>query len=230
MGKGTRRTGEEPMAEQTGSVARADTRLLQAVHKAFRLATDRFVDATERLEPSALAPIIRDRWSFYATVLHHHHHNEDDIAFPALVAVRPEIKELLATLGSDHQRLNAHMDAVDAAVSSFEKQPDPESREAVHRALVVVRDEFFPHLDTEDELVIPAFAESIPPAQWDRMDNQALRTIPRTWLPTAVGALDEVIRRLPESERPLPPPVPVRAMLRLSWRKKYAAWIEPMVV
>jgi hemerythrin-like domain-containing protein len=218
------------MTEQNDSVEHADTRLLQAVHKAFRLATDRFVEATARMEPSALRPIIRDRWAFYTTVLHHHHHNEDDVAFPALIAVRPEMKDLVATLGSDHRRLNLRMDAVDAALSTFEQQPDTEHRDAVHGALVAVRDEFFPHLDTEDERVIPAFAESIPPAQWERMDNEALRSIPRVWLPKAVGALDEVIRGLPGAERPSPPPVPIRAMLALSWRKKYAAWIEPMVV
>jgi hemerythrin-like domain-containing protein len=216
--------------EQNARAPRADTRLLQAVHKTFRLATDRFVNATEALEPSALQPIIGNRWSFYSTVLHHHHHNEDEVAFPALIAVRPEMKELIATLEDDHRRLIKRMSDVDQAVATFEKNPDIPNRDALHDAIVAVRDEFFPHLDTEDARVIPAFAESIPPAEWDRMDNEALKTIPRKWLPTAVGALDEIIRGLPEAEQPPPPPLPIRVMVVLSWRRKYAAWIKPTLV
>jgi hypothetical protein len=218
------------VSEQSVPEPRADTRLLQAVHKTFRLATDRFVDATKDLEPSALQPIIGSRWSFYSTVLHHHHHNEDDSAFPALIAMRPEMKELIAALEDDHRRLIKRMNDVDLAVATFEKEPDIPNRDAVHDAIVAVRDEFFPHLDMEDARVIPAFAESIPPAEWDRMDSKALKTIPRKWLPTAVGALDEVIRGMPEADQPPPPPLPIRVMLALSWRRKWAAWIKPMLV
>ena len=39
------------MSQQASSDARADTRVLQAVHKTFRLATNRFIAATEKLEP-----------------------------------------------------------------------------------------------------------------------------------------------------------------------------------
>jgi hemerythrin-like domain-containing protein len=215
------------MAEQSGSSTRADTRGWRAVHKTFRLATDRLVDSTERLELSVLKPLIENRWRFYTTVLHHHHHTEDDTIFPALIAVRPEMKDLIAALEDDHRRLIERMDAVDDAVSPFVRQPDIANRDAVHDAIVAVRDEFFPHLDMEDARVIPAVTESISPAEWERMDTEALKTIPREWLPTAVGALDEVIRSLPEAERPPPPPLPIRVMLALSWRRKWAAWIKP---
>jgi hemerythrin-like domain-containing protein len=218
------------MADQNSSTTRADTRVLQAVHKTFRLATDRLVEATERLEPSALQPIIGSRWTFYTTVLNHHHHNEDDSAFPALVAVRPQMKDLVQTLEDDHRRLVARMGVVDDAVATFQEKPNLPNRDAMHEAIVAVRDEFFPHLDTEDAQIIPAFAESIPPAEWERMDNEALKTIPRECLPQAVGALDEVIRGLPEAERPMPPPLPIRLMLALSWRRKWAAFIQPMLV
>jgi hypothetical protein len=140
------------------------------------------------------------------------------------------MKDLIAALEDDHRRLIKRMNDVDEAVAMFEKEPDIPNRKALHDAFVAVREQFFPHLDMEDARVIPAFAESIPPAEWDRMDNEALKTIPRKWLPTAVGALDEVIRGLPEADQPPPPPLPIRVMLALSWRKKWAAWIKPMLV
>lgn len=208
----------------------ADTRLLQAVHKTFRLATNRFVDATAKLEPADLAPVIGSRWRFYSDILHFHHHNEDDKEFPALVAVRPDLKDLVDKLEDDHRQLVSSMEAVDKAVAEFEKHPDSAHQEVVHDAIAAVRDAFFPHLDVEDAQIIPAFASSMDPREWDRMDKEALKSIPRQHLPTAIGALDEVIRSLPEDQWPPPPPIPIRALLALSWRKRWAAFIKPMVV
>jgi hypothetical protein len=45
-----------------------------------------------------------------------------------------------------------------------------------------------------------------------------------------VGALDEVIQKLPKQEQPPPPPPPIRLMLALSWRKKWSTWVKPLVV
>jgi hemerythrin-like domain-containing protein len=220
---------DKAMAERASSESRADTRLLQAVHKTFRLATTRLVDATEKLQPSALRPIIGPRWSFYAAVLHQHHHNEDDSAFPALLAVRPDMDTLIEKLEDDHRGLATAVDNVGVAVIAFEKQPDPDHQKTMHDAIVAVRDLFFPHLDVEDAQIIPAFAQSIPPKQWESMDQEALKSIPRQYLPTAVGAIDEVIRDLPKQERPPPPPLPIRLMLALSWRRKWAAWVKPLL-
>ena len=99
----------------------------------------------------------------------------------------------------------------------------------MHDALVALRDWFFPHLDLEDETILPAIAESIPPKQWDQLDKAALKSIPRKHLASAVGALDEVIRSLPEEERPAPPPPPIRIMLSLSWRKQWMARVKPFL-
>jgi hemerythrin-like domain-containing protein len=206
----------------------ADTRVLQAVHKTFRLATTRMVDATENLEPAALQPVIGLYWEFYAGVLHHHHHIEDTVAFPALIAVRPDMASLINDLEEDHRKLVATMDIIQSTLVAFDKKPEPETQQDLHDALAALRDQFFPHLDTEDAKIIPAFAQAIPPQDWERMDNQALKSIPRPYLPKAVGALDEVIRGLPEAERPTGPPPPIRFMLAVSWRRKWAEFVKPL--
>jgi hemerythrin-like domain-containing protein len=210
------------------SDAHADTRVLQAVHKTFRLATTRLVDGTERLEPAALQPIIGSYWQFYAAVLHHHHHTEDTAVFPALVAVRPDLQALVDKLEAEHKGLVAALDAANSAVVAFTNQPDRTAQQEMHNSITAVRDEFFPHLDVEDAEVIPALAESIPPKEWDRLDKQALKSIPRPYLSRAVGALDEVIRGLPEAERPSGPPPPIRIMLAVSWRRKWAEYVKPI--
>jgi hemerythrin-like domain-containing protein len=218
------------MVTQGSSNARADTRVYQAAHDTFRLATTRLVDATQKLEPAALQVIIGSRWAFYAAVLHHHHHTEDDTIFPALIAVRPAMDTLITTLENEHHQLIGAMDAVDSAVSAFAQQPDAAHQEQLHDAMVAVRDLFFPHLDIEDAQVLPAIAESVPPKEWDRIDKATLKSIPRQHLPLAVGALDETIQGMAKQDQPPPPPPPIRLMLTLSWRKKWAAWVKPLVV
>jgi hemerythrin-like domain-containing protein len=214
----------------TQTTSQTDVRLYRVVHETFRRATTRLVDATAKLEPSALEPVIRPHWDFYTAILHHHHHTEDVSVFPALLAVRPEMRPTIHMLEDEHVELGPNIDAVHASVAAFAKRPDASAQLDVHHALVALRDWFFPHLDQEDEKILPAVAESIPPKQWDQLDKAALKSIPRRHLPRAVGALDEVIRSLPEQDRPAPPPPPIRLMLAVSWRKQWSAWVKPLVI
>jgi hypothetical protein len=174
--------------------------------------------------------VIRPYWDFYTAILHHHHQTEDKSLILALVAVRPELRSTIDLLEDEHVELAPNIDAVEAAVAAFVKTPDVATQDAVHRAVVARRDWFFPHLDREDEQVLPAIAESIPQKQWDQLDKAALKSIPRQYLPSAVAALDEVIQSLPEKDRPAPPPRPIRLMLALSWRKKCTARVSPLLV
>lgn len=213
------------------SNALADTRLLQAVHKTFRVATARMIDATANLDVAALQPAIGPYWSFYSVMLHYHHHTEDTEVFPALAAVCPDVQPLIEELGREHEKMVALVADIDAAVETFEKRPDAAGRDRVKAAVVELRDVFFPHLDVEDAEVLPMLAKCIPPDQWARMDAKALRGIPKPQLPLAVGALDETIRSLPAAERPPSgPPLPVRIMVALSWRRKWAGLVKPLLV
>jgi hemerythrin-like domain-containing protein len=214
----------------TQTTFQTDVRLYRVVHEMFRLSTTRLVDATAKLEPSVLEPVIRPQWDFYTAILDHHHHTEDVSVFPALVAVRPEMRSTIDRLEDEHVELAPNIDAVESAVAAFVKRPDESTKHTVNDALVALRDWFFPHLDLEDETILPAVAESIPPKQWDQLDKAALKSIPRKHLAWAVGALDEVIRSLPEQDRPAPPPPPIRIMLSLSWRKQWMARVKPFLV
>jgi hemerythrin-like domain-containing protein len=196
----------------------------------FRRSTTRLVDATAKLAPSALEPVIQPQWDFYTAILHHHHHTEDASVFPALVAARPEMRSTIDMLEDEHVELGTNIDAVDVAVAAFVKRPNAATQEAVHDALVSLRDWFFPHLDLEDEKILPAIAESITPKQWNQLDKAALKSIPRKHRSSAVASLDEVIQSLPERDRPAPPPPPIRLMLAVSWRNQWRARVKPFQV
>lgn len=213
-----------------GSNGMADIRLIQAVHNTFRTGMARMIDATAKLEPVALQPSVGPYWDFYSAILDYHHHNEDVEDFPTLARVHPDSQPLLDELGADHRRMLGSMENIGSAVRDFEKTPDVAGRDRINAAVVELRDLFFPHLDREDAEVLPLYAEWIPHKEWHRLETKALRGIPKPQMPFAVGALDETIQSMPEAERPAGPPPPVRIMLALSWRKKWAGLVRPLLV
>jgi hypothetical protein len=212
-----------------GSNDGADIRLIQAVHNTFRLGLTRMIDATANLEPTALRSSVGPYWEFYSVILDYHHHNEDTEDFPTLARVYPDSQTLIDELGADHQQIVGVMNKVSGAVDSFQETPDMECRNEVNAAATELRDLFFFHLDREDSDVLPMYAKWIPHDEWASLETKALRGIPKPQMPYAVGALDETIRSTTEADRPDPPPLPVRAMLALSWRKKWAGLVQPLL-
>ncbi|HTU37739.1 MAG TPA: hemerythrin domain-containing protein [Acidimicrobiales bacterium] len=207
----------------------ADIRLIQVVHNTFRTGLARMVDATARLEPPALQSSIGPYWEFYAAILDYHHHNEDTEDFPTLIRSYPDCQPLIDELEAEHQQMIGIMKKISGAVDAFQKTPDTAGRDGINAATVELRDLFFPHLDREDAEVFPLYAKWIPHDEWARLETKALRGIPKPQMPYAVGALDETIRSTPEDDRPDNPPLPVRVMLSLSWRKKWAGLVQPLL-
>jgi hemerythrin-like domain-containing protein len=207
----------------------ADIRLIQAVHNTFRTGLTRLIDATAKLEPSALQSSIGPYWTFYSAILDYHHHNEDEEDFPLLAGYYPDIQPLVDILGADHRQMLEVMAKINTAVESFQKTPDVAGRDAINAAAVELRDLFFPHLDREDADVIPMYAKWIPHDEWAKLETKALKGIPKPQMPYAVGALDETIKATPESERPEDPPLPVKIFLSLSWRKKWSGLVQPLL-
>lgn len=212
-----------------GNGGGADIRLIQAVHNTFRSGLTRMIDATAKLEPAALQSCLGKYWTFLSVMLDYHHHNEDDEDFPLLVSYYPDIAPLVEQLGADHRQMVEVMAKIDAAVTSFLEAPDLAGRDAINAGAVELRDLFFPHLDREDAEVLPMYARWIPHDRWAKLETKGLKGIPKPQMPYAVGALDETIRSTPAADRPDGPPLPVKIFLSLSWRKKWAGLVEPLL-
>jgi hypothetical protein len=208
---------------------KADIRLYLIVHQSLRLTLDRFVHASERLDPATLAAVIPDRWAVLERGLHNHHEHEDSDFFPMIAAASPDQAVLIEQLEREHQELLPLLDAVDQAIAGLVVDPSDTTRAAVHDAIVAVRSTLVPHLDAEDEHLLPAAARTVDGKRWDEVSEQALRSTPKADLPVVAGILDEVARSLPPEQRPPAPPLALRVMLALSWRRRYAQFIAPLL-
>jgi len=206
----------------------ADIRLYLVVHQTFRLTLERFLTAGERLDPATFAAVIPDRWGVLERGLHTHHEHEDSDFFPMIAAASPDQLPLIEQLEREHQELVALLDAVDTAIAALVAAPTDATRSAVHDAIAAVRDTLVPHLDVEDEKLLPAAAATVDTKQWDDASERALRATPKADLPIVAGVLDEVARSLPRDRQPPPPPLALRMMLALSWRRRYAKFLAPL--
>ena len=182
------------MAEQ-----HADIRLYLVVHQSLRVTLDRFVRAAERLDPAALAVVIPDRWAVLERGLHTHHEHEDRDFFPMIGAASPDQLPLIEQLEREHHDLVALLDAVDDAVAALVADPNDDTRRAVHNTTAAVRDTLFPHLDIEDEKLLPAAAATVDAKTWDEASERALRATPKADMPIVAGILDEVARTFPRN-------------------------------
>jgi hypothetical protein len=111
-------------------------------------------------------------------------------------------------------------------VRDFEQHQTPRTRPP-HDAIKVIRDMLFPHLDVEDRELLPAAHAKVPADEWERLGDEALRALPKRDLPVAAASMDDVVRSLPEAQRPPPPPLPLRILMPL-FRRRYAKFIAPL--
>jgi len=70
-------------------------------------------------------------------------------------------------------------------------------------------------------MVRPSSLVAIRDAFFPRLDIEDEKILP---------AIAEIIQSMPRAEQPPPPPLPIRLMLTLSWRKKFSAWVKPLLV
>ena len=206
----------------------ADIRLYLVVHESLRVTLDRFVRASDRLDPATLATVFPERWGVLERGLHTHHEHEDRDFFPMIVAASPDQGPLIEQLEREHAELVVLLDAVDVATKALVAAPGDDTRRTLHDAVAAVRDTLVPHLDIEDAQMLPAAAATVDAKEWEDASDRALRSTPKADMPIVAGILDEVTHSFPPDRQPPPPPMLLRVMLAVSWRRRYAKFIGPI--
>jgi hemerythrin-like domain-containing protein len=154
---------------------KADIRDVLVVHTILRRMLDTLIGATARLEPTQAASVIPSHWGLYVRGLHHHHESEDNAFFPTVVAAAPTLEPLVTQLEQEHQELIKLLDATDTAVATLEREPTGENRQAARDAMTAVHDQLFPHLDKEEEQLLPPAADAVDPTVWKKLGDDAFR-------------------------------------------------------
>ena len=158
-----------------------DTRLVHDLH---RKASSLLAEAASR--PGASTAALAELRDFLVAQLRDHHQAEDDLLWPMITAKAPELAGSLATLGSEHERLDPALDALASAPVS---EPD---RTALASAAITLRDLVHEHLAHEEPVLFPALRDHVSEEEWDEFAEQVRTSTSPVGVHLLVGFLEQV--------------------------------------
>jgi hemerythrin-like domain-containing protein len=167
------------MSELSEPKSIIETRLAHGVH---RRATSLLAEAAAR--PAADSAALAELREFLVATLHHHHESEDADLWPLITAIAPETAGPLAELSTEHDELDATLDALAAAPL--------DDRAALEKASVAVRDLVHLHLEHEEPLLLPALRDHVSEEAWEEFSNKVIATSPPAGAHLMVALFDEV--------------------------------------
>jgi hemerythrin-like domain-containing protein len=202
-----------------------EVRDMRIVHITFRNAYDesaRLVRASPTPSPGRVT-FLADHIDFGVEMLHHHHESEDQLLYPTLIERVPEQASVTEEVAHEHQLVADAIDAVSTACATWRRQPSAETGAALAAALDSLNAVLQPHLDDEEQKVVPLAAVTLTQKEWDALGEHARATIPRKMLPIATGMmlepLDEADRAYMKSQLPAPVRLLYPFMIQRPWTK-----------
>ena len=208
-----------------------DVRDMAIIHRTFRKAYDesaRLVRAAPAPSPGRVT-FLADHIDFAIAMLHNHHEGEDELLYPKLIERVPEQAAMTEQVDHEHQLIKTALDQASAACAAWRGRPSAETGEALAAALGHLNEVVQPHLDDEEQKVVPLAAVTLTQQEWDAMGKHAVASIPRNKRGIAFGMLLDPLNQADRAYMMRVLPVPVRVLYPvLIGRpyKKYAATLR----
>jgi len=208
-----------------------DVRGMAIVHRTFRSLyeeSSRLVRAAPSPSPERVK-FLADHIDFGVAVLHHHHETEDELLYPKLIERVPEQATVTERVEREHQLVKTALEAASAACRAWRQRPSAETGEALATALDHLSSVVQPHLDDEEQKVVPLAAVTLTQQEWDAMGKRETARIPPNKRGVAFGMLLEPLGEADRAYlmRSLPPLVRMLYpfLIERPW-KKYAATLR----
>ena len=208
-----------------------DVRDMAIVHRTFRKAYSeaaQLVRAAPAPSPGRVT-FLADHIDFAIAALHHHHEGEDELLYPKLIERVPEQAPMTEHVEHEHLLIKTALEAASAACAAWRERPSAETGEALAAALDQLNAVAQPHLDDEEQKVVPLAAVTFTQQEWDEMGRHGAAWIPRNKRGIAFGMILEPLSQADRAHMMRNLPAPVRMLYPLlierPW-KKYAATLR----
>ena len=208
-----------------------DVRDMAIVHRTFRNVYEesaRLVRAAPTPSPARVT-FLADHIDFALAALHHHHEDEDELLYPRLIERVPEQAPMTEHVEHEHLLIKTALDAASAACAAWRGRPSAETGEALAVALDHLNTAVQPHLDDEEQKVVPLAAVTFTQQEWDEMGERGAAWIPRNKRGIAFGMILEPLSQADRAFMMRSLPAPVRLLYPIlidrPW-KKYAATLR----
>jgi hemerythrin-like domain-containing protein len=220
-----------PAAEPT--FVPADTRTMRIVHNAMRrdLARAREVLASLPYPHDVQRVALADHLLMIMAFLHKHHEAEETGLYP-LVRRDPAAAALIEEMEADHDRLDPGIAAVEQAARAY--RADAAVRPALIAALDLLHEPLWPHLEREEDVLMPVVERTVSKAEWDRWEREiaksrSLPDLAREGLWILDGATPEE-QALMCQQVPAPVLWVLRHVFGRGYRKRaFARWWDPQL-
>jgi len=215
------------MASTSTTVTPADVRDMAIIHETFRRSYAESAELVRaRPTPSAeRVTFLADHIDFGLEMLHHHHESEDELLYPLLVERAPESAESTQKIDAEHEDIAVALEAARAACRVWRSAPSQESAEALASALEALNTTTQPHLDHEEQVIVPLAAKVVTAEEWEAVGAHSRAQIPPNLMPIAFGMICEPLSAQDAAYMRSHLPAPVRLLYPLlierPW-KKYA--------
>ena len=208
-----------------------EVRDMAIIHRLFRNAYEesaRLVRAGPAPSPGRVT-FLADHIDFAVAALHHHHEDEDELLYPKLIERVPEQAPMTEQVEHEHLAIKTALDETLAACAAWRQRPSADTGEALAAALDHLNAVAQPHLDDEEQKVVPLAAVTFTQQEWDEMGKRGADWIPRNKRGVAFGMMLEPLSEADRAYMMKHVPAPLRLLfpflIERPW-KKYAATLR----
>jgi hypothetical protein len=129
----------------------------------------------------------------------------------------------------EHQVIATALDAASASCATWRQRPSAQTGEALAAALDHLNEVVQPHLDDEEQKVVPLAAVTLTQQEWDALGKRGMNSVPRNKRAIAAGMMLEPLDAADRAYMMKTVPAPVRLLfpflIERPW-KKYAATLR----
>ena len=208
-----------------------DVRDMAIIHRTFRGAYEesaRLVRAAPTPSPGRVT-FLADHIDFGIAALHHHHEGEDEMLYPKLIERVPDQAPMTEQVEHEHLAIKTALEEASAACAAWRQRPSAETGEALAASLDHLNQVVQPHLDDEEQKVVPLAAVTLTQQEWDAMGKRGMNSVPRNKRGLAAGMMLEPLDAADRAYMMKHVPALVRMlfpfMVERPWRK-YAATLR----
>jgi len=208
-----------------------DVRDMAIVHRTFRSAYAESAQLVRALPTPSQDRVtfLADHIDFALEMLHHHHASEDLLLYPLLLDRVPTQAAMTEGVSHEHEVVQTVLDSAVASCASWRQHATVETGEALATSLDHLNEVLQPHLDDEEQQVVPLAAVTLTQEEWDAVGEHSSAHIPRAKRAVTFGMILEPLdeddrnfmkRSLPAAVRLLYP-----LMIQRPWTK-YASTLR----
>jgi iron-sulfur cluster repair protein YtfE (RIC family) len=152
----------------------ADTRIMGIVHDALRRDLRRAMQAVSTMPYPAERQRIAlgDHLAWMMDFLHAHHTGEDQGLWPQVAERRAGATSVVDAMRADHARVAPLIDVCRSTAHAYSAEAGDDTRVALCAALQDLSDVLLPHLQREEEEMLPIAGAALTDAEWRALDHE----------------------------------------------------------